>query len=327
MARSNKRSILSRLMPTGGGAKPLLKMAGWVLLISAAAAAAGFGMHSLEQWVLHKRAVSLPKSVKLVLADKPWWMPASLEDQLCRQLLPANADFGDPALGQKVNDLAAASPWISSIGSVVKRWQGQTGFVELRAVYRQALARVVSQDGSSGFVDTDGVLLAEQQVPRFGLTFAEGQGQKKVLYAAAEDAPHVPWQIHYMEIYGVAAAAPAPGQKWQGQDLADGLKLAQMVLARPYWNEIAVIDVRNHPTHRISRSEPPFQLIARAVMDQQVVETRLLVDRFWQDSSDYTVPPAQALRNLDVIYQRFGRLAGVRTYLDLRFENVHASLD
>lgn len=297
-----------------------------VLVLSGAAAV---GMKMLEGWVLRQEVGALPETVRVVLTDRPAWMPASLDRDICGQLVGEDANWGF-SLTADVFARAEANPWVRKVHMVRKYRadRGRAGVVEVQAEYRQPFARVTDSRGERRYVDAEGFRLPERQVPKYGLTLADSTAKPKeqLFYVAKADAPREPWEIHYIEIYGVAAAAPALGKHWQGRDLADALRLVELLSPRPYRYEISVIDVRNHH-HRRTRRDPPFQLIAQRRHQTGVYLTKVLIDRFPLDRADYVISPRRALRQLDSFYADHGCVAGTREYIDLRYDNRHASIN
>ncbi len=109
-----------------------------------------------------------------------------------------------------------------------------------------------------------------------------------------------------------------------GEDIQDGLRLVMMVQSKDYAREIVTVDVRNHG-YSASRADPQIRMTAR-VRDGRSTDIRF--GRFpVLDSGDYVVSPRRKIEYLDSYYSEHGRLAGLCSYLDLRYDELHASLN
>ena len=93
---------------------------------------------------------------------------------------------------------------------------------------------------------------------------------------------------------------------------------------KPYANQITVVDVRNYGS-RISPDEPQLRMYA------QVGGGGVTDIRFGHFSAgrggDYNVAQTRKMSYLDdYVSRQKGRLAGVHSYLDLRYDELHVSL-
>jgi len=259
-------------------------------------------------------------------------MPRSLAEEVLRDLTPPDASLADRHLAQKVYERAEANPWVRHVEQVqvLPAADGTGGAVRTSLQFRRPVARV-RWDSQYIHVDTEGVRLPVSQVPTIVVTLRDSRGAmlRQVCYLCIEEVPR-PWRplaqrIHYVTIDGVASSPPPPGWAWPGDDLAAGLRLVHLVRARPYHAQITVIDVRNH-AGRITKNEPDLRMYAQIGRGRP---TDIRFGRFpAPGGGDYVVSPQRKMSYLDEYADRHGgRLAGVNSYLDLRFDQLHVSIN
>ncbi len=260
-------------------------------------------------------------------------MPDSLAKMIAADILPDSMDYHDETVSERVYDLAMAHPWISKVESITKRrtTDGTKAYVELRAGFRQPVAKAGTY-GRYSYIDAGGFRLPnsadEPQVPRYVIAAPMGEGEvkaKEIYYAdqALLPANGVYKTIHYVIIDGVRAPAPSQGNPWAGDDLADGLKLLKLLLERPYANQITIIDVTNH-NGRVSKSSSEITIHAQLGKGRA---TEIRFGRF-PTTGDWVLTPAEKLANLDeYVRNNNGQLAGVNEYLDLRYDEMHVSIN
>jgi len=290
------------------------------------------GLWAMERLAVRAQRHGAPPIVGLRIVERPAWMPDRLARRIAAEILPRDADFYDRTLTKDVYRLAAAHPWIRRVESVSKHRSadGAEAYIELRAEFRQAIARAGNL-GRFYYIDAEGVVLpdspADPQVPKIVVEERPGQGRtgSATYYAHRNGAPAASAirEIHYIIIDGVESPAPAPGHKWPGDDLADGLRLVKLLLGRDYADQITVVDVHNH-AGRISDNAPEITVHA------QVGRGRATEIRFGQfpRGADYVVRPEIKLANLDqYVADHGGRLAGVNEYVDLRYDELHTSIN
>jgi len=300
------------------------------VLVAAVVLVVATGMKALESLALRRSGGPATRTVEVRIVDLPQWMPKALARQIARGIVPADAEACAPDLPERVYRLGASHPWIRSIGSVRRSRYvpGRRLTLELRAEFRKPAA-LAGRDGRYFFIDPDGVRLPGGQVPRWVATVDEPDGsQRQVCY---QDEAGVPpgreaVRIHYILIEGVRGEPPAPGGQWAGADLTAGLRLLKLITDRPYANQITVIDVRNHGG-RISPNQPHLRMFAQIGRDKPPTEIRF--GRFPDGSgSDYVVSPQRKMSYLDqYVDAHGGRLAGLHSYLDLRYDALRLSLN
>ena len=299
---------------------------GWSVLIVVAAGAVIMALRAMERQVLTVQTPN-PTSFQLRIAHPPEWMPGSLQRRIEAALTPRRRNTHDPQLPEKVYQLAMANPWVRSVQKV-RRCRSNNpdpAILELDADFRRPLARLATETGFA-YLDADGVRLPSEQIPHWVMRASRPNGTgRQVCFIDREEIP--PGQhakpIHYVLIDGVRRAAPPVGQKWPGEDLADGLRLVSMIVERPWANEVTVVDVRNH-ARRISRDEPQLRLFAQVSKGQA---TDIRFGRFPHEDADFVVAPARKISYIDeYVAGHGGRLAGINAYLDLRYDQLHVSI-
>jgi hypothetical protein len=303
---------------------------GWIAVAVVGALVTVFGMKALERRVLRTPAGAAPRPVQFRLTNRPDWMPARLATRIVDAIAPATADFNDPKLTATVYDQASANPWIHEITRVSKK-RGDSrsvGVIEIDATYRRAVARI-QVAGGYAYVDAEGYRLPAAEVPQWvaAAPVAAGEAPRQVSYLHPGDAPPglTPRQIHYILIDGVQAPASPVGQAWAGSDLQAGLNLVSLVASRKYASQVTVVDVRNCDG-RINRDEPHLRMSAQYGRGRP---TDIRFGRFpAPDGGDYVVSPERKLRYLDdYVADHDGWLAGRNSYIDLRFDQLHVSMN
>jgi hypothetical protein len=312
--------------PRGGSAstsRRRIPAAGWIVVAVLAAAGAGFGMSLLEGRVLGGTDGASRLAGQAAIPDRPAWMPTRLADLIAAAIVPAGADYYDRQLTASVRGSAVACPWVKDVLRVAKfPAQGdRPAFVELQADYRMPVARVLV-NGSYAYLDAEGVRLPADQVPMWAAGVA---ADHLSYYIDRGDVPPglVPREIHYVEIQGVEARPPAVGELWPGDDVLAGLRLIRLFIARAYAYEITAVDVRNF-AGRAAADEPHLLMWA------QIGETRptqIRFGRFPRPDGDFVVSPERKMSYLDEYVEDYGRLAGTHRYVDLRYDELHVSID
>ena len=289
----------------------------------------GVAMKALEQHVLRlDGAPSAPVCARLV--GRPAWMPATLAAEISRTLVPAGAVLSQPDLAQRVYARAVASPWIKSVRCVRKRRAAnrRMAAVEVFAEYHRPVARVQAGRGYA-YISDAGVRLPAGQVPKYEAAVAAYAGapvRLRTYIRRREIPPGVRARtVHYIIIYGVRGPLPEVGQAWQEVALTDGLRLVKLVNSRKYARQITVVDVRNH-TGRIDSNAPHLRMYAQTGRGHS---TDIRFGRFpVPGGGDYVVLPQRKLSYIDrYVAGNGGRLAGINTYLDLRYDQLHVSIN
>ena len=211
--------------------------------------------------------------------------------------------------------------------------RGHVGRVEpVQAEFRQPIASV----SSSGqvrreYVDAEGVRLPASGVPMWAAVIPptdDSELARQVYFVDREDIPPglQARPIHYIRIDGVRELPPRQvGQCWKGDDLAAGLKLVKLIRTRPYANQITTVDVGNH-ARRALPSEPELRMYA------QVGKGRPTDIRFGRFSvpgvRDFNIAAERKMSYLDqYVQENNGHLAGINSFIDLRYDDLTYSLN
>jgi hypothetical protein len=122
-------------------------------------------------------------------------------------------------------------------------------------------------------------------------------------------------RVNIRVIEGVAAAAPnSNGQKWAGEDLAAGLDLAKYLFGRPCTEEIYRVNVANFKGRRNPRDA------------QITLLTRYNSEIRWGEpirmNFHAEVSPEEKMNRLAAICDRFGRVDGRHSWIDIRLDKV-----
>ena len=97
----------------------------------------------------------------------------------------------------------------------------------------------------------------------------------------------------------------------------------KLLLGRHYARQITVVDVTNHGG-RVTSGAPEIKIFAQVGRDRP---TEIRFGRF-PTEGDWVVTPAEKLANLDAyVKTNNGQLAGVNEYLDLRYDEMHVSIN
>jgi hypothetical protein len=290
------------------------------------------GLRLLRRHVLQTRYRGSQGRAAVQLTRTPRWMPEALAWHIVEELTPRGASLADADLAQTVYERAAANPWVQRVGRVRVRpnTDAPGGVVRCELTFRRPAARV--RVGSRHvYVDAEGVRLPISHVPLWVVTLQDERGQtvRQVSYLARGQVPDS-WRsaarrIHYVTIDGVSSPPPPPGWKWNADDLAAGLRLVALVRPRAYYAQISLIDVRNH-AGRITRDEPALRMYAQIGRGRP---TDIRFGRFpAPGGGDYIIGPQRKLSYLDeYAAEHGGRLAGEHAYLDLRYDELHVSIN
>lgn len=191
----------------------------WIFTLLFLAGIAGgwaWGQMRLERLV---SASARPAKIQVNFVDMPGWLPGSVAEELkaaaSRSISP---DPFDRESLRRAAELIAANAWVKQVRRVSRR---PGGVVEVSAVYRQGSA-LVQTSANCQLIDREAVRLPfsyeTEEAMRLGLPM----------------------------IVGVRQAAPPTGKKWEGEDLAAGLRLAACVANQTWAGQIRAIDVSNH---------------------------------------------------------------------------------
>lgn len=327
--RSRKPSRLSQWwqgLDTGHKAR-LRTAALWTVTGLCVLLGVGISLKLLEANILERRRARPVREVRVRFLPRPVWLPDRLAREVAADLIPPGLDIRAADAAREIHARATANPWLTDVREVRKTGGDSPGQVRLdvHASFRRPIARA-GRDGRYFYVDTEGVRLPEGQVPRFVVRppGSDGPGE---LYLTEADVPDGvrARRIHYIVIEGGRSEPPSVGRPWDTADLHAGLRLVRMVLDRPYAGQITVVDVSNH-ARRISDRLPELRMFAQVGSDTAPTEIRF--GRFPDGPGDYVIAPERKLSYLDEYAARNdGRLTGANRYLDLRYDQLHVSLN
>lgn len=254
----------------------------------------GYGLHRLRQAVLAKPPI--PAAPARVVIDWPNWMPPDVRGELAtaaNSAVKGRNVFDDNLSGDIYNALAK-STWIARIDALARCHDGT---VRVQAAFRRPLALAESDEGAC-VVDADGFVLPM--------------------------APERARPAGLMLIRGVSTAAPPTGKQWRSPDLLDALRLLRMLEGKPYMGQIACIDLRNYSGQLKDPIEPRLRMLAQ----QGQARTDIRMERMAaEDGLDYCITPQRQIEKLDAYYYDNNcKLAGVHSFIDLRYDKLHVSL-
>lgn len=235
---------------------------------------------------MDERQVAGDAPPAIVYVDAPQWFDQIRRDRVAARVMQAVGERSslDPHRLAKARDALMTTGWFDRIAQV--RLDDNGGFI-VEADFVKPFA-IVRHDRFDYLVDPSGRVLPMEW-----------------------PAGHRPSEPHYLTIVG--AAQPAPGEngaRWAGADVAAGLELARLVADRPWFGEVAGIDVSGF-----------------AGANQLVLVTggngRIVWGRSPDDRSAAEVPVETKLRTLDYLYASQRRIdnGGGRT-IDLRGDLV-----
>jgi hypothetical protein len=316
--------------PSGLGRIPGLRFFLILLVLCGLVVGGAVGMKRLDVGVQKGNFGPVVQYVGAILENPPPWMPEQLCTDIAKSILPKGANYNDPELPAKVDALVSANPWVRKVQLISRRMDkrdSRIGLILLSAQFRQPVA-TVRIDAGLQYVDLEGYRLPENQVPQYMKRESQGPGKPPRLecYLHQGDAPGLE-AIHYIEIQGVSAPPPQAGQKWDAEDLAEGLKLVELMSRQPYVNQIAVVDVRNFGG-RLNLQDSFLRMTAKDKRNPAAKTTEILFGQFPGLAAPAEIPSDRKLIYLDHYAKKNGgQLAGKNRQLDLRYDDLHISND
>jgi hypothetical protein len=262
----------------------------------------GAGYFYADRYV--ERNVATPSQpLIVVLKNRPAWMNDFLVEQIAMIARPVGPHSAfdrqllvDTALGLKAN------PWVREVRSVRRAFTNRPGdTLEIDCEYRAPVA-LVKWGVFNWLVDEKGVRLSER--------FTE------------QDVPNIQFGPEHHTIIRVIEGVrhPAPhlaGEKWDGDDLAAGLKMVKYLFDRPYTEQILRVNVANY-AGRVDNKDPQLVLITK-------YNTQIWWGRPPGDDdvdSFIEVSTARKMRYLQLTCEQFGRVDAKEQWLDIRFDKV-----
>jgi hypothetical protein len=241
----------------------------------------------------------------VVLKDRPVWMSEALAQQIAASVQPRVARSAmDHQLLKDVAEVLQHNPWVRQVNHVRRIFTNAPGdTIEIDADFRAPLA-LVPHKNEYLLIDSEGYKLPQR--------FPIAQNPPRVMF---DDAGQLTLRI----IEGVGALPPfRDGEPWIGQDLQAGLDMARLLYGKPFANEIHRINVANFKGRRSPR-EPQLVLITRHRSEIRWGEP---IKSTFSD-----VSPVTKLERLATIHQRFGRVDGTHSWLDIRFDKITYPLE
>jgi len=290
MARKKKRSPTSSKPATNPPAAWKGKAAR-VAVAAALAAAAAVGLELLRKNLLNSPPYA-GKTARVRLANWPDGLPRDIPAGVLEAVQEhvAGRSVFDERLARDVYEKVLAEPWVAKVRRVRKKHDGS---VIVDAVFRRPFAMAATEQAPGEFrvIDAEGVVLPLR---------------------ADRVRPGA-----FISIDGVGSPPPEPGRKWDSPDLAAGLRLYRLLKGRAYEKQITTIDVR----------EPDALKMYAQVGRGRRTDVRF--GRFPADDGlDYCLSPTEKLTQLDeYVRKNGGRLAGTKEWIDLRYDEVHVSLN
>jgi len=236
----------------------------------------------------------------LVLKNRPAWMSETLAEQILKSARPKSPRSAlDHELVAEIGQTLEHNAWVRQVKQVKRIYGKSAGdTVEIDCEFRAPIALVASRNDFI-LVDGEGIRLPEKFGPSTLPRILLGPDGK----------------MNLRIIEGVAAMPPfVDGQKWVGEDLAAGLDMARLLYGRPFTEEIQRINVANFKGRKNPRDA------------QIVLLTRNRSEVRWGEPiklSFYAeLPPVQKLERLALICQKYGRVDGGHSWVDIRLDKV-----
>jgi hypothetical protein len=276
-------------------AQTLIKVTIAVILLGGGA----YAFVSMRQHVLHDLSYP-PSPPVLVLKNRPAWMSEALAEQILKSAQPKAAKSAlDHELVAEVGQVLEHNAWVREVKQVKRVYGKAAGdTVEVDCEFRAPIALVAFRNEYI-LADGDAVRLPEKFGPSTLPRLLLGPDGK----------------MNLRIIEGVAAMPPfVDGQKWVGDDLAAGLDMAKLLYGRPFTEEIQKINVANFKGRKNPRDA------------QIVLITRYRSEVRWGEPIKLPfyaeLPPIQKLERLGLICQKYGRVDGGHSWVDIRLDKV-----
>jgi hypothetical protein len=296
MARQKKKAgdasvgvIMARVRPIALG----------VLIAGVIIGGCGFGFVQLRRHV--ERDLSYPPTAPaIVLKDRPLWMTEKLAEQIALSVRPRRAYSAmDAHLLDEIVETLQKNPWVREVRQVRRAFANAPGdAIEIHCDYRAPMA-MVAWKSQYVLVDGEGYRLPEK--------ISADKVQRTLL---SDDG-----KVNIRIIEGISAMPPyLDGQKWSGEDIQAGLDLCKLLYGQPYAEEIHRVNVANYRGRKNAREA------------QLVLITKYQSEIRWgapiKSATNFELPPAQKLERLAAVQQKYGRVDGEHSWLDIRFDKI-----
>jgi hypothetical protein len=184
--------------------------------------------------------------------------------------------------------------------------------------------RVISQDRKSETIE----VYADYRQPAAWVAY------KDKFYLIDEEAVRLPGEYSesdrkatagLMAISGVQlpdgmTTVPQPSEKWSGDDVAAGMKLADYLRGQSFDSQVASIDMTNF-RERVDKNAP--WIVLDTIWTAADGKPRIIDwGRPVGEESFYEVKAIVKLKALNAIYLRFSRIDADRDYVDIRADEV-----
>lgn len=270
--------------------RALARVIGAALALGLVGAGLALGLSRLESYA--RRLPGGPTRVEWVNLPawlrEPSWSPVLAELEAATGVTP-DVDVSYPRLCETVAAKLVDSPWVERVRRVTKR---ADGLIAVDAIFRRPYAWV-ERDGIAHLIDDTGAVLPLRMQP--------------------EQVDTQRWLL----VRGVQAKPPPLGQRWVGDDLGAGLKLASFLYRAGESNtlecraDLRAIDVSNYKLRRDRMSADLRLILATGTT---VIEWGLPPG----DEYDIQLPAVQKLGLIEGLYRAHGSLPGA-SRVDVRF--------
>ncbi|HEY0008331.1 MAG TPA: hypothetical protein VGB55_06385 [Tepidisphaeraceae bacterium] len=207
------------------------------------AALVGTGFVASRRYVENNSRTDQPP--KVVLADQPAWMSATLAEQILQDVRPRTpftATDHQMLVGRA--DILEHNPWVKQVKAVRRIYREQAGdTIEVDCVFRAPVALVHWLD-DYWYVDAEGVRLPEKL------------SADQVAYLLRPGASP---QLRVID--GVATARPPIAKPWPGGEVQAAIEIIALLSEKQY-DEIIKIDVSNF-NGRLNKNNSQLNLITR----------------------------------------------------------------
>lgn len=224
------------------------------------------------------------EEISITFRDRPAWLHDELANELKhlarRQLLASPFDR-EGLVG--VHEALSLTGWFANVARIERTTPNQ---VVITAQFRTPFAVVQDQWGAH-LVDRSGFLLP-QRYPK---------GAEPALLPVLARP--------------FAARPPSPGDQWPGPDIQAGLDLAELLMTKPWFEQVAVIDLAE-----FARTEAMW-LTTRN-------NARILWGRAPGNEVGAEVPAEQKLRYLDYFNEQYNAIDRGLSSLDITHDKVYA---
>jgi hypothetical protein len=293
--KESRRSRKERSQETRAAIGKGLSIAASVLVFGGLAAGLTFGVSMLESRLAARPETPTAKVVFNWPSPGPnapaatTWLPTSVQHDLvaaAQREIDSSPDPFSVAGIRRVAESAAGSGWFEHIRTVTRE---PGGTVRVDGEWRVPAA-VVRRDN-------DYVIARKGEI--LPLAYDVGSAPLKAIVGASQDAAK-------------AAGRLIPGQVWPGTDVRAGLDLLALLSTRPWYGQVAAIDVGDYAGKR------QLSIVTKA-------GNRIVWGGGLQDTIPGQVSVEIRLRRLDVLQHQYGAIdarhrlvevAGPRTLVD-----------